>query len=95
MAGCYIRPLEDNICYRAFTGCTNLFFKVVQRVDPHVHGSSIFVRKLLHDAVGGFIEALMIGEDRDYAKRVSRLGRFGFLQSVRIPVSMRRFEHDG
>jgi len=55
----------------------------------------MFVRRSLHETIGGFDEAVVFCEDHEYAKRASRAGTFGFLRSTKIPVSIRRLDRDG
>ncbi len=62
---------------------------------PHAPGFCIFVTKKLHDAIGGFDPSVVFCEDHEYANRASRVGRFGFLNSVKIAVTTRRQERDG
>ncbi|MYD12349.1 MAG: glycosyltransferase [Gemmatimonadetes bacterium] len=62
---------------------------------PHSIGGFILVRRELHEAVGGFDESVMVAEDQDYARRISRLGRYAFVRRPRVVISTRRFRSDG
>ena len=72
------------------------YFWVTTRLRwPHSIGGFILVRRELHEAVGGFDESVMVAEDQDYARRVSRTGRYGFVRRPRVVISTRRFRSDG
>ena len=43
----------------------------------------------------GFDESIVFCEDHDYAQRFKEFGKFGFLRSTKIPVSIRRLDRDG
>lgn len=62
---------------------------------PHSIGGFILVRREVHEAVGGFDESVVVAEDQDYARRISRVGRYAFLRSPRVVISTRRFRSDG
>ena len=55
------------------------------------------VRHDVHDLISGFDTSLILAEDHDYVRRVSRQGRgpFRIFKSVRVTVSVRRLETDG
>lgn len=73
----------------------NAYARLWGSVHPHAPGFCIFVRKSIHDAIGGFDETVQFCEDHDYAHRASKVGSFGFLNTVRIGVTTRRQERDG
>ncbi len=62
---------------------------------PHSIGGFILVRRELHEAVGGFDESVVVAEDQDYARRISRVGRYAFVRRPRVVISTRRFRSDG
>lgn len=71
------------------------YIRTVQYVDPHAGGFCIFVRRDIHEAVGGFNTKLLIAEDHDYVRRVKKHGKFRVLRRPRIGVSVRRLESEG
>ncbi|MCL4299132.1 MAG: glycosyltransferase [Anaerolineae bacterium] len=95
VATCPAEPLSDDPATRILTEVANLFMQVVQDVVPHAPGFCIWVRREIHEAIGGFDEAAKMAEDDDYVRRAAKFGRFAVLHSVRIPVSMRRVEEEG
>ncbi len=92
---CLLEPLNDDAVDRVLVEALNLYIKNVQRVSARAPGFCIFVRRTVHEAIGGFDESLLLAEDHDYAQRVARLARFGVLTNVRIPVSLRRLDEEG
>lgn len=94
-ASCDIVPLSDKTIDHVFHGFYNHFCRFLLPVHAHAPGFCIFARKAKHDAISGFDEAISFCEDHEYAQRCRKLGKFGYLDSVKIPVSVRRFDRDG
>lgn len=94
IATCDVAPSSDSRLDRALHKAYNSYVRMVRPVMPHAPGFCIFVKKKLHDEIGGFDETVTFCEDHDYAHRASHIGRFGFL-SVSVPVSTRRLDRDG
>lgn len=94
-ATCKILPLSDKKIDKVFHAAFNYFMWVTQATTPHAPGFCIFVRKQVHDAIGGFDEEIRLAEDHDYVSRAAKVAKFGLLKSYEIPVSVRRFERDG
>jgi len=95
VATCFIAALDENPMDKIISAGTNLYFRVIQPVSPHAPGFCILSRRITHEKICGFDESLMLSEDFDYARRAKRYGKFGFLTSTRIPVSMRRVAKEG
>ncbi len=95
VATCLMEPLSDDLATRTLTEAANLFLQVVQTFVPHAPGFCIWVRRYIHEGIGGFDESAKMAEDHDYVQRAAKLGKFAVLNSVRIPVSMRRVEKEG
>jgi len=95
IAGFYCRAWDGHLVHRFLYRLANLFLRLTQRVDPHVPGWAILVRRSLHQAVQGFDVAPAFREDHEYLNRVRRLAKFGFLRAGPILVSVRRFVQDG
>ena len=53
-------------------------------------GCSIFVRRALHQSIGGFQEGPTVLEEYDYIKRAKGAGMFGVMK-ISVATSMRRF----
>jgi glycosyltransferase involved in cell wall biosynthesis len=95
VATCFIANLDNNPLDRILSTGTNLYFRVIQPVSPHAPGFCILSKRVTHEKMGGFDETLILSEDMDYARRAKQYGKFGFLTSTRIPVSMRRVGKEG
>lgn len=95
VATCKVHPLSDKKIDKMFHEVFNYFMWVTAAYKPHAPGFCIFVRKSLHEAIGGFDQEIKLAEDHDYVNRASEKGKFGLLKSYKIPVSVRRFERDG
>lgn len=73
----------------------NSYFLFLENVSPHVCGFCIFARKPIHRRLKGFDETILVGEDVDYVQRATEYGKFKFLSSQKIPISLRRFIEEG
>jgi glycosyltransferase involved in cell wall biosynthesis len=91
-----VKPISDNYLDKALHEVYNAFAIGVERVKPHAPGFCIFVKKHVHDDIGGFDEEVVFAEDHEYVQRAVKEGyRFRILRSVSIPVSVRRLEKNG
>ncbi|MBU0648961.1 glycosyltransferase [Patescibacteria group bacterium] len=95
LATCYLEPISDKKVDILFHRFYNQYAKNLRFVTPHAPGFCIFVRRHVHEAIDGFNESIKLAEDHDYSKRARKFGQFGFLESAKIPVSVRRFDRDG
>lgn len=95
IATCDVFPLSDKYRDHFMHQAYNSYVRAWGSLFPHAPGFCLFVRKDLHDRIGGFDEAISFCEDHDYAKRAGKRGHFGFLKSTKIPVSIRRLDRDG
>lgn len=95
ITSCFITPRSTLKIDRLLHKFINQYFKFTQKFLPHVNGFCIFVKKNLHQAIGGFDETLFMAEDNDYVKRAVKVGKFGYLKSYKIPVSVRRLSEEG
>ncbi|NTW14536.1 MAG: glycosyltransferase [Candidatus Moranbacteria bacterium] len=95
VASCLLDPLSDRKIDKIMHGAVNFYFRETEDFFPHATGSCIFAKREAHRSVGGYDERVRFAEDQDYVMRLSRSEEFGFLRSVRIPVSVRRLDKDG
>jgi glycosyltransferase involved in cell wall biosynthesis len=73
----------------------NRWQRMMQKLDPHLSGACIFIKKEVFFDLGGFKENLLVAEDHALARKSKRKGyRFGIL-SVPINISTRRLEKEG
>jgi len=95
LATCDVFPLSDAFVDHFLHGAYNKYVRAWGSVFPHAPGFCLFVRRDLHHKIHGFDEAIVFCEDHDYAQRFVSVGKFGFLKSTKIPVSIRRMDRDG
>ncbi|MBI4280742.1 glycosyltransferase [Candidatus Uhrbacteria bacterium] len=95
IATALIRPLSERAIDHLMYQLYNVYAIATQKFMPHVPGFFIFVRREAHEKIGGFDETLQFAEDHEYARRASKVTKFGFLRDLRVPVSMRRFDKEG
>ncbi|HEX9887553.1 MAG TPA: glycosyltransferase [Longimicrobiales bacterium] len=62
---------------------------------PHSIGGFLFVRRSLHEAVGGFDHGIQVAEDQDYVRRLARAGRYAFTRRPVVEIAARRFDAEG
>lgn len=94
-AGAYVAPINGKKIYKLYYTVLNTYMKASQYFFPHTPGLCIFVKKNMHEGIGGFDPEVIFSEDSDYVNRISKKGRFRMLKSKKIHTSVRRFEKDG
>ncbi len=94
VATCPAAPISQHPFDVAIYSLANLVIWLFQRLRPFAQGFCIFIKKPLHERIGGFDESITFGEDSEYMLRAARRGRFGVLPN-KILVSSRRFEKEG
>ncbi|MBI4438077.1 glycosyltransferase [Candidatus Uhrbacteria bacterium] len=95
LATCDVMPLSDSRIDHFLHKAYNRYARAWGSRVPHAPGFCLLVRRALHEQLGGFDERVVFCEDHDYARRFRRVGTFGFLRSVQVPVSIRRLDRDG
>lgn len=86
-----------NLEGRKYQLLMNIFYNIpvllLEKILPH--GAMVIIVKVkIFDAVGGFDEGVKIAEDMYFVRQATRHGRFGFLRSVRVLTSERRYLKD-
>jgi hypothetical protein len=72
------------------------YFRQTSRLGwPHSIGAFLLLPRAAHEQVGGFDLTIKVAEDQDYVRRLSRIGRYGFLRRPRVVIAARRFEKEG
>lgn len=95
ITSCFITPRSRLRLDKFLHHFANYYMRMTQKFHPHIPGCCIFVKKNLHQTIGGFDESLFMAEDHDYLKRAKKMGRFGYLKLYKIPVSVRRLSAEG
>jgi len=85
---------QGNRFDKAVYGIYNFLVNLSQRFSAWAF-NSVLVKKEIFEKVGGFDEEIKIAEDYDFAKRASKIGRFGFIKIEPVLTSSRRLERDG
>ncbi|MDI6592053.1 MAG: glycosyltransferase [Patescibacteria group bacterium] len=80
----------DKIIYKLY----NFWVKSVQKFSAYAT-NSVLVKREIFEKAGGFDEEIKIGEDHEFAKKASKIGKFGFIKTEPVLTSIRRFERDG
>jgi glycosyltransferase involved in cell wall biosynthesis len=95
LATCDVFPLSDAYIDHFMHKAYNKYARAWGSLFPHAPGFCMLVKRDSHNKLGGFDESVVFCEDHDYARRFKKVGRFGFLRSTKIPVSIRRLDRDG
>ena len=95
IASCYIKPISKYVIDSWLHALANYYLKLTNQFHPHIPGFCIFVKKDLHNKIKGFDTTLVLAEDHDYVQRARKFGKFNYLQSYKIPVSVRRLTEEG
>lgn len=95
ITSCFITPRSLLKIDRFLHQFANQYMKLTQKIHPHIPGACIFVKKNIHKIIGGFDESLILAEDHDYVKRAKGVGKFSYLKSYKIPISVRRLSAEG
>ncbi len=95
IASCFVSPRSNLKIDKFLHQFANQYMRLTQKFHPHMPGLCIFVKREIHTKIGGFDESLVLAEDHDYLRRARKVGRFGYLKSYKIPVSVRRLSQDG
>lgn len=95
LAGCLLTPFGENKLLRVlYDVFYNSLAISLEKILPAGCGL-ILAKKEIHAAIGGFDEAIKLGEDFSYVRKGVRKGRYGLLKSVKICFSQRRFQEEG
>lgn len=95
IASCFVKPMSSLRIDSLMHTAVNYYFDVTKRFHPHIPGFCIFAKKSIHKKIKGFDESIVLAEDHDYVKRASEVGKFSYLHSYKIPVSVRRLSEEG
>jgi glycosyltransferase involved in cell wall biosynthesis len=85
---------NGNFLDKFFYSVYNWWVKTSQNFSAYAT-NSLMVKREVFEKIGGFDEEIKIGEDHDFAKRASKISKFGFIEAEPVLTSTRRFEKDG
>jgi glycosyltransferase involved in cell wall biosynthesis len=90
--GCKLAFTSNNLAYKIYSFIINSLMLITQYISPQMSTGGFFVKKEFHDLINGFDEKIILCEDYDYCKRISKLGKIRLLKSKKVFTSPRRFE---
>jgi glycosyltransferase involved in cell wall biosynthesis len=91
-----VYPDERRPMDRAFHGFYNWFFAMMNNVGMGMgRGECHIMTREVFDAVHGYADRIAAGEDYDLFRRLERVGRVRFLDSVVVYESPRRYRRYG
>lgn len=95
IATCHLIPASHRFIDKFFHAVYNIYVSKMKKIMPHAPGFFILIKRDLFERIGGFDESITLCEDTDLTIRAAKKGKFGFLKSEKIKVSVRRFDVDG
>jgi len=95
VASCYVKVLSDKDVDALMYDIANLYLGLSQFFKPKAAGHFMMIKKETHQKICGFDEKIKVAEDFDYIKRAAKIGKFRYLISCEIPVSVRRLDREG
>jgi len=82
--------------YNIYSGISNIIFFLKQKSsNPAAVGAGIMVERKKHLMIKGFDLQIVLAEDYDYCARLTKVGKFRILKSVKLLYSSRRIEKEG
>ena len=95
IAGINLVPISESRFDRIFHKFYNVWQKAMQKIDPHLSGACIFIRKEGFFNVGCFDEDLVVAEDHALARKAKRRNyNLGILDNF-VFLNVRRLEKEG
>ena len=95
IASCGLEPITENKVYKILHNILyNLPARLLEDVFPYA-SNFILVKKEIHQRIGGFDEKITLGEDHAYVRKGAKIAKFGFLKSIKLTLSPRRFQNEG
>jgi glycosyltransferase involved in cell wall biosynthesis len=90
-----LTPMSDSHLDHFGHKVYNRIIRRFAKTKPHAAGSFMMSTRAAHELIDGFDEAILLAEDQDYVERAGKVHAFGVLDSVVVPVSVRRLNRDG
>lgn len=95
ITSCFVSPRSPLKLDHFLHQFANHYMRLTQKFHPHIPGCCIFVKKDIHKKINGFDESIILAEDHDYVRRARKVGKFSYLRSYKIPISVRRLSKEG
>ena len=95
VAGVNLVPITDSKFDKLLHKVYNLWQILIQKIDPHLSGACIIIKKKVFSNIGGFDESLMVAEDHALARKAKKKKyKFGILHNY-IFLDIRRLKKEG
>lgn len=95
VASCFVHPISSKKADVLLHTLVNYYMTFTKSFFQHAPGFCIFAYKDIHEQIKGFDESVYLAEDHGYVQKAAKIGMFSYLNSHKIPVSVRRLEHEG
>lgn len=95
ITSCFVTPRSPLKLDKILHQFANHYMRLTQKFHPHIPGCCIFIKRQLHQIIGGFDESILLAEDHDYVRRAKKAGKFAYLRCYKIPISVRRLSKEG
>lgn len=93
---CRVSALQGTTTDRAFHEAYNIYTLATEPILPHATGACLWVKRSVHQELGGFDEVVVFAEDHDFARRAKKRDfRVGILRKHKIAISTRRYRKEG
>lgn len=90
IATCFQIPISDNIIDKIYFKVSDFLLVLGSFIYPCAYGFCIFTKKEVFNKIGGFDTEVKMWDDHEYAKRASKVSKYGIIKKVKIRVSVRR-----
>lgn len=94
VSSCRFTPIERPLAGHLYYGGLFVFHQIMRWITPYAIGAMLLTDREMFHRVGGFETGIVVNEDANFVKRVSRFGRFEVLPDACL-ISTRRFLRDG
>lgn len=90
-----LKPSSNKLKHKINFYFSNVFMIIIDSMRPVVFGGCVLTNKSNHNKVNGFNTELFLGEDCNYSKKMSEIGKVKLFATPRIITSVRRIEKEG
>lgn len=94
-ASCLVIPISSKKRDMFIHFITNIYIRITEKFFIHAPGYCIFAYKKIYEQINGFDESVYLAEDHDFARRAAQIGKFGYINTHKIHVSVRRLDEEG
>ena len=88
----FYKPISDKCIDHFLYNLYNYYALFTQHIFPHASGFFILCKADIFRKINGFDEHLLVAEDFDFVKRLSKVGKFRIVKNLYLLNSIRRIE---